>query len=169
MSRLEAGKVKLSRDEFSLADLTKAIFEKLQMAAEAKELQISYEFPEQCIIVADENRIAQVIENFATNAVKYTPAGGCVTVRIQNNRGKITFSIEMIVSLCPQKLWRKYGTPSTGWMNPAPEEARDLALPLLRISWNCTAVNAPFKTRKLVWNSNLQFKTLLETTQPIDH
>ena len=94
LSRLEAGKVKLSRDEFSLADLTKAIFEKLQMAAEAKELQISYEFPEQSTIVADENRIAQVVENFATNAVKYTPAGGSVTVRIQNNRGKTTFSIE---------------------------------------------------------------------------
>lgn len=94
LSRLEAGKVKLSRDEFSLADLTKSIFGKLQMAAKAKELQISYEFPEQCTIVADENRIAQVIENFATNAVKYTPAGGRVTVRIQNNRGKITFSIE---------------------------------------------------------------------------
>jgi len=93
LSRLEAGKVKLSRDEFSLADLTKAIFEKLQMAAEAKELQISYEFPEQSTIVADENRIAQVVENFATNAVKYTPAGGSVTVRIQNNRGT-TFSIE---------------------------------------------------------------------------
>ena len=94
LSRLEAGKVKLSRDEFSLADLTKAIFEKLEMASQAKELQISYEFPEQCTIVADENRIAQVIENFATNAVKYTPAGGSVTVRIQNNRGKTTFSIE---------------------------------------------------------------------------
>ncbi len=94
LSRLEAGKVKLSRDEFSLADLTKAIFEKLEMAAQAKELQISYEFPEQSTIVADENRIAQVVENFATNAVKYTPAGGCVTVRIQNNRGKTTFSIE---------------------------------------------------------------------------
>ena len=37
---------------------------------------------------------AQVVENFATNAVKYTPAGGSVTVRIQNNRGKTTFSIE---------------------------------------------------------------------------
>ena len=94
LSRLEAGKVKLSRDEFSLADLAKAIFEKLEMAAQAKELQISYEFPEQCTIVADENRIAQVVENFATNAVKYTPDGGSVTVRIQNNRGKTTFSIE---------------------------------------------------------------------------
>ena len=94
LSRLEAGKVKLSRDEFSLADLTKAIFEKLEMAAAAKELQISYEFPEQCTIIADENRIAQVVENFATNAVKYTPAGGSIAVRIQNNRGKTTFSIE---------------------------------------------------------------------------
>lgn len=94
LSRLEAGKVNLSRDEFSLADLTKAIFEKLQMAAETKELLISYEFPEQCTIIADENRIAQVVENFATNAVKYTPAGGCIAVRIQNNRDKTTFSIE---------------------------------------------------------------------------
>lgn len=94
LSRLEAGKVKLSRDEFSLAVLTKAIFEKLQMAAEAKELQISYEFPEQCTIIADENRIAQVIENFATNAVKYTPTGGSITVRIQNIREKTIFSIE---------------------------------------------------------------------------
>ncbi len=94
LSRLEAGKVKLSRDAFSLADLTKAIFEKLHMAAEAKELQIRYEFPEKSTIVADENRIAQVVENFATNAVKYTPAGGCVTVRIQTNHGKTTFSME---------------------------------------------------------------------------
>lgn len=94
LSRLEAGKVKLSRDEFSLAALTKSTFEKLEMAAQAKALQISYEFPEQCTIVADENRIAQVVENFATNAVKYTPAGGCVTVCIQNNRDKTTFSIE---------------------------------------------------------------------------
>ena len=94
LSRLEAGKVKLSRDEFSLAELAKAIFEKLQMAAEAKQLQISYEFLEQCTIIADENRIAQVVENFATNAVKYTPVGGRVAVKIQSDRGKTIFSVE---------------------------------------------------------------------------
>ncbi len=94
LSRLEAGKVKLSRDEFSLADLAKATFEKLEMAAQAKNLQIDYDFPSQSIVVADENRIAQVIENFATNAVKYTPAGGHVAVKIRNNRSGVTFSIE---------------------------------------------------------------------------
>ena len=94
LSRLEAGKVKLSRDEFSLSDLTRVIFDKLQMVAEAKKLQISCEFSEQCTVVADENRIAQVVENFATNAVKYTPEGGRIAVRIRSDGGKTTFSVE---------------------------------------------------------------------------
>ena len=41
LSRLEAGKVKLSRDVFSLIALTRTIFEKLEMAARAKALQIA--------------------------------------------------------------------------------------------------------------------------------
>lgn len=107
LSRLEAGKVKLSRDEFSLAELTKTVFEKLKMVAEVKALQISFEFPEQCTIVADENRIAQVVENFATNAVKYTPAGGYITVRVQRNRAKTSFSIENDSEPLPREVLTK--------------------------------------------------------------
>lgn len=94
LSRLEAGKVKLSRDEFSLAELTGSIFEKLEIAAQAKNLQINYDFAGPSPIIADKNRIWQVVENFATNAVKYTPNGGHITVRIQNYRGKTTLSME---------------------------------------------------------------------------
>ena len=94
LSRLEAGKVRLSRDSFSLVTLTRAVFEKLEMAAQEKELQISYEFPEQCVITADESRIGQAIENFATNAMKYTPAGGHVAVKIRNGRAGATFTVE---------------------------------------------------------------------------
>lgn len=94
LSRLEAGKVKLSRDDFSLISLTQSVFEKLEMAAQAKMLQIEFSFPEDFTITADETRIAQVIENFATNAVKYTPAGGHIFVKIQTRRSGTTFSIE---------------------------------------------------------------------------
>lgn len=93
LSRLEAGKVKLSRDDFSLAELTKAVFDKLQLAIQAKELNISFEFPEECVITADESRIAQVVENFASNAIKYTPVGGNISVRILELRGKTSFVI----------------------------------------------------------------------------
>lgn len=94
LSRLEAGKVKLSRDDVSLIALTRSIFEKLEIAAQAKELQIDYSFPEEFTITADESRIAQVIENFATNAIKYTPVGGRILVKIQNGRSKTSFAIE---------------------------------------------------------------------------
>lgn len=94
LSRLEAGKVKLSRDDFSLVSLTQAIFEKLEMAAQAKELQIDFSFPDDFTMIADESRITQVIENFATNAVKYTPAGGHILVKIQTGHSGTTFSIE---------------------------------------------------------------------------
>ena len=94
LSRLEAGKVKLSREEFSLEALTRSVFERLHMAVQGKDLRIAYAFPENCTVTADENRIGQVVENFATNAIKYTPVGGCITVRIQNGRTQTTFSIE---------------------------------------------------------------------------
>ena len=94
LSRLEAGKVRLSRDDFSIVDLTKAIFEKLEITAQGKNLQIEFSFPDDVTVTADESRIAQVIENFAANAVKYTPAGGHVKVTIQSGGGMTAFSIE---------------------------------------------------------------------------
>lgn len=93
LSRLEAGKVKLARDEFSLAELTRAVLEKFELAAGAKNLQITCDFPQQCTVTADEGRIAQVIENFVGNAVKYTPVNGNISVRITTRGGQTTFRI----------------------------------------------------------------------------
>ncbi len=94
LSRLEAGKVKLARDTFSLGDLARSIFAKLERAAEAKELQLTFRFPEDTTITADEGRIAQVVENFATNAVKYTSVGGKIAVSIYRRWDKTTFAVE---------------------------------------------------------------------------
>lgn len=94
LSRLEAGKVKLSREEFSLTQLTKSVFERLEMAAKAKELHIRYDLPEPFPVTADEARLAQVIENFATNAIKYSPLGGAMAVRVQRGYQALIFSVE---------------------------------------------------------------------------
>ena len=94
LSRLEAGKVKLTRDDFPLGTLTRGIFEKLEMAAQAKNLQVDFLFSEDPIITADESRIAQVIENFATNAIKYSPVGGSIAVRLESTQAETVFSVE---------------------------------------------------------------------------
>lgn len=93
LSRLEAGKVRLARDEFSLTALTRSVFEKLALAAQAKGLSVDLDCAEDCIVTADEGRMAQVVENFASNAVKYTPAGGHIRVSIRQERGRTVFAM----------------------------------------------------------------------------
>lgn len=94
LSRLEAGRVKLTRSQFSLAQLTRDTFQRLQRAVEAKQLHVNYIFSDEGLVMADEGRIAQVVENFATNAVKYTPPGGRILVRIQRQPGQVQFRME---------------------------------------------------------------------------
>ncbi len=93
LSRLEAGRVKLARDVFDLAALARKIFDRLRRAAEAKELQLTLDFPETCPVTADEGRMAQVVENFVSNAIRYTPAGGKVEAKISAEGDKTRFSI----------------------------------------------------------------------------
>jgi signal transduction histidine kinase len=95
LSRLEAGKVRLLREDFSLSELTAAVFERLARAAEAKALRLTFELEKDCIIRADPARIEQVITNFAVNAVKYTPSGGSIRVYTARNRNSgVTLTVE---------------------------------------------------------------------------
>ena len=94
LSRLEAGRVKLAQDEFSLLEMTKDIFARLDMALQAKELRVSYQCYFDAMVTADESRIRQVVENFATNAVKHTPVGGEIRVHIYTDRQGTVFSME---------------------------------------------------------------------------
>ena len=94
LSRLEAGKVKLARETVSLAALIRAIFERLERAAAEKHLIIDYDCSGDGTVTADESRMAQVLENLATNAIKYTPLAGRITVTIRADGSGTTFTME---------------------------------------------------------------------------
>lgn len=93
LSRLEAGKVRLQTEEFSLETMTRSIFDKLSLALEAKQLQLSLRFGSNTAVTADPVRIQQVITNFATNAIKYTPHGGSIRVNTFCDQGQAHFRI----------------------------------------------------------------------------
>ena len=94
LSRLEAGKVKLAREDFALSELVASVFGRLGRAIEAKELNLSLDQPEDSMVNADPSRIEQVISNFAVNAVKYTPFGGNIRARITKSRNSVAFAVE---------------------------------------------------------------------------
>jgi signal transduction histidine kinase len=78
-SRLQAGGLSLNRSDVSLAQLAKRIAEKF--GPQTKQHTIVVDFPEKFpVILADENRLEQVISNLVSNAIKYAPEG---EIRIQ--------------------------------------------------------------------------------------
>ena len=94
LSRLEAGRVKLAQDEFSLLTLCRGVFDKLELALQAKELHVTYTCFCDDTVTADESRIRQVMENFATNAIKHTPMGGEIRVQVTRDSRGTTFAME---------------------------------------------------------------------------
>ena len=94
LSRLEAGKVRLAQDQVELLGLTQSIFDKLQPLLEAKGLNVVFAIGEVCHLTADEGRLGQVITNLVTNAIKYSPEGGQVVVRVFRRNGFTHFTIE---------------------------------------------------------------------------
>ena len=110
-SRLAAGKVKLAQDDFSLAALTKSVLERLTPAAEKKQLALSVFIPETFSVTADEGRIAQVIENFFTNAIRYTAEGGQIRIAIDRTAEGTVLSVENeCPPLSPETLARVWDT-----------------------------------------------------------
>lgn len=94
LSRLEAGKVRLSQDSVELLGLTKSILDKLQPLLEAKGLNVVFAIGEVSHLTADEGRLGQVITNLVSNAIKYSPEGGQVAVRVFRRNGFTHFTIE---------------------------------------------------------------------------
>lgn len=94
LSRLEAGKVRLTMTRFSLLGLTKSVAEKLTPMLEGKELELNYDLAEEFLLTADEGRMEQVVTNLMSNALKYTPAGGRIGVKIYTHKGTARFLIE---------------------------------------------------------------------------
>ena len=93
LSRLEAGKVKLSTEAFSLLRLSREITDKFTPLLEAKALQLRFDEAEDFLIAADEARIGQVITNFISNALKYTPEGGHILIKVYQYQKEACFSI----------------------------------------------------------------------------
>lgn len=91
LSRLEAGKYKLQREQFNLEELAREIIEPLVPEIEAKGVALVWQVGESQVN-ADRYRLGQVIENFMTNAIRHTPEGGKIVLRIGMDRE--TLSVE---------------------------------------------------------------------------
>ncbi len=86
VSRIERGEMSISLAKVDLATLANEIIEQQRVMATLKEQKLRYDGPERGVYVpADKSAISEVINNLINNAMKYTQAGGVITVSLRPN------------------------------------------------------------------------------------
>jgi PAS domain S-box-containing protein len=84
ISRIVSGKLSLETVETELAEVIEAAVNDARPAAEAKGIEISVAIlPINAEFTGDPMRLQQVVMNLLTNAIKFTPAGGWVSVTLR--------------------------------------------------------------------------------------
>lgn len=84
LSKIEAGRLDLKKKLISMEDLISGAVDVLQIYADRKGIQFTTSYDKQLPrFSGDRDRILQVIINLVTNALKFTPKGGTVSVDVK--------------------------------------------------------------------------------------
>jgi signal transduction histidine kinase len=84
ISEAETGTMKLNRTTFDVPQLVRSVIDLYQVIAEDKQIMLQAQVPDALPLYADRPRIQQALANLLDNAIKYTPAGGRVTVSAES-------------------------------------------------------------------------------------
>jgi signal transduction histidine kinase len=87
--------------ELDLGEVVRTALDLVRPAAQAGSLELHAEVPRPSPVRADPDRLAQVLSNLLTNAIRYTPAGGRVTVRAERRPDDVLVSVVNTGSAIP--------------------------------------------------------------------
>lgn len=95
VSRLQTGKFNIEKTEVDLSVIVEEEVKSLKLAASSRKLSFVYKKPKNFPrLNIDENKIRQVIMNYADNAIYYSPEGSKINVSLKNAGNKIVFKVQ---------------------------------------------------------------------------
>ncbi|RXP59454.1 sensor histidine kinase [Lutibacter sp. HS1-25] len=97
ISKLETADLKLNKQSFNIVELIKDIFDLLEMEAKKRNISLlfdkNYDFPIK--VIADEERIEQVLTNLIVNSIKYGKINGTTIISIESfNTEKVLVKVK---------------------------------------------------------------------------
>jgi two-component system, OmpR family, phosphate regulon sensor histidine kinase PhoR len=92
LTKLEAGRLDLRLEPMDLVALIDGTIQSVQGLSSVHHIEV--ETPPRIVGEWDDGRLAQVLQNLITNAIKYSPQGGRIVVRARADGGQVTVSVQ---------------------------------------------------------------------------
>jgi signal transduction histidine kinase len=90
VSRIEAGRIRLEIQDVQIHDVINEVIESVRANIEKKQLNLTVNLADDLpLLRADYNRMVQIVTNLVSNAYKYTPEGGHISVIASPYNGDI--------------------------------------------------------------------------------
>ena len=112
LSRMQSGRIVLEESDFDLVQLIRIQMRKYEVYQMNDGFEFELELPEKAYVHADEKRIAQVFNNFMTNAVNYSGNSRKIIVRLKEQNGNYRTEVrdfgEGISESDLENVWDRY-------------------------------------------------------------
>ncbi|SHE41156.1 HAMP domain-containing protein [Desulforamulus putei DSM 12395] len=90
LRKIETGEVDLYKERVDAVSLFTGVVQRMQGLAAEREIHLRLETPQQAVIVeADTDRLGQILINLIENALRFSPAGGEVLVKLMEGKNEI--------------------------------------------------------------------------------
>jgi PAS domain S-box-containing protein len=95
ISKIESGKISIIEEDFNIKDLIKNVFHITEMLAHKKGVIYSYDISSELpsVICSDRSKLIQILMNLVGNAIKFTPSGKEIKLKVTGGEKAITFEV----------------------------------------------------------------------------
>ena len=95
VARQDEGKLSLSRDPVDLGKIARSTIDALVLVADARRVELVEQWDDQPVVVpGDAALLRRVIDNLVTNAIKFSPPGARVEVRLRQEYGQAVIEVD---------------------------------------------------------------------------
>lgn len=112
ISKIEAGAMNLNKSEFSIITAIYEVVNTIVPLAEKKSISIQKNISEDITVIADFQKIKQILYNLLSNAIKFSPKDGTIEVNVHYNKNYFYIEIkDNGIGIAPQdhqKIFEKF-------------------------------------------------------------
>ncbi len=133
-SRSQTNKITFTKDKLKLQRIVNKVIDHNQIRLDAKEISFKNEIPKDLISDGDEQLLFIILHNLISNAIKFTPVGGNIEVRVMdNNDNQVVEVIDDGIGMDTEKYYKIFGNePFENQMGTSGEIGTGLGLTLCK-------------------------------------